>query len=62
MPVTYGAKAFEKIVIGPCTLVRTWGTRPEIARGLHLQRFSLQPACGSMRVKRRRPASMRSRR
>jgi hypothetical protein len=25
---TPGAKAFEKIVIGPCTLVRTWGTRP----------------------------------
>jgi hypothetical protein len=22
-----GAKAFEKIVIGPCTLMRTWGTR-----------------------------------
>ena len=22
------ANAFEKIVIGPCTLVRTWGTRP----------------------------------
>jgi hypothetical protein len=22
-----GAKAFEKIVIGPCTLARTWGTR-----------------------------------
>ena len=22
------AKAFEKIVIGPCTLMRTWGTRP----------------------------------
>ena len=26
--VTHGVKAFEKIVIGPCTLVRTWGTRP----------------------------------
>src|ERR1700688_1943717 len=28
MLVVHGAKAFEKIVIGPCTLVRTWGTRP----------------------------------
>jgi hypothetical protein len=25
--VTHGVKAFEKIVIGPCTLRRTWGTR-----------------------------------
>jgi hypothetical protein len=25
--VTHGVKAFEKIVIGPCTLARTWGTR-----------------------------------
>jgi hypothetical protein len=25
---TPAIKAFEKIVIGPCTLVRTWGTRP----------------------------------
>src|SRR5579863_5036053 len=23
-----GVKAFERIVIGPCTLMRTWGTRP----------------------------------
>ena len=26
--MTPGAKAFEKLVFGPCTLVRTWGTRP----------------------------------
>jgi hypothetical protein len=26
--VAHGVKAFEKIVIVPCTLVRTWGTRP----------------------------------
>jgi len=25
--VTHGAKAFEEIVTGPCTLMRTWGTR-----------------------------------
>jgi hypothetical protein len=24
-----GVKAFEKSVFGPCTLGRTWGTRPE---------------------------------
>jgi hypothetical protein len=24
-----GVKAFEKSVFGPCTLRRTWGTRPE---------------------------------
>jgi hypothetical protein len=23
--VRHGVKAFEKIVFGPCTLVRTWG-------------------------------------
>ena len=27
--LVYGVKAFEKSVFGPCTLVRTWGTRPE---------------------------------
>ena len=27
---TPGVKAFEKIVIVPCTLVRTWGTPPEM--------------------------------
>jgi hypothetical protein len=26
--VAPGAKAFEQLVFGPCTLVRTWGTRP----------------------------------
>jgi hypothetical protein len=25
--MTRGVKAFEKPVLGPCTLVRTWGTR-----------------------------------
>src|ERR1700692_1950103 len=25
----HGVKAFEKSVFGPCTLGRTWGTRPE---------------------------------
>jgi len=24
-PVPHGVKAFEKVVISPCTLVRTWG-------------------------------------
>ncbi len=27
--VAHGVKAFEKSVFGPCTLGRTWGTRPE---------------------------------
>jgi hypothetical protein len=27
--VAHGVKAFEKFVFGPCTLRRTWGTRPE---------------------------------
>jgi hypothetical protein len=26
--LAYGVKAFEKSVFGPCTLRRTWGTRP----------------------------------
>jgi hypothetical protein len=25
--VAHGVRAFEKTVFGPCTLVRTWGTR-----------------------------------
>jgi hypothetical protein len=36
--VTHGVKAFERIVIGPCTLVRTWGTRiPRL--GYHCAQF-----------------------
>jgi hypothetical protein len=27
-PVTNGVKAFENTIFGPCTLGRTWGTRP----------------------------------
>jgi hypothetical protein len=27
--LVHGVKAFEKSVFGPCTLRRTWGTRPE---------------------------------
>jgi hypothetical protein len=25
--MAHGMKAFEKSIFGPCTLVRTWGTR-----------------------------------
>jgi hypothetical protein len=28
--LAHGVKALEKPVFGPCTLVRTWGTRPEM--------------------------------
>jgi hypothetical protein len=29
--LAHGVKALEKPVFGPCTLVRTWGTRPEMS-------------------------------